>query len=161
LRHARTNGWSAWYGARAAGVDKWEGIGKVEQSVTKLDSSVDKFTTSAVQATKGLDTFGAGAGQVGNALAQFPAAPSGGGFGGGLFSSLFRPSLSPATLSAIAAAPGGLYADGAAFHRGNVIPFARGDVFSSPTFFPMSGGRTGVLAEAGEEAIMPLRRGAD
>jgi lambda family phage tail tape measure protein len=53
---------------------------------------------------------------------------------------------------------GGLFANGAAFAGGNVIPFARGGVVDRPTLFPMSAGRTGVMGEAGEEAIMPLRR---
>jgi phage-related minor tail protein len=54
---------------------------------------------------------------------------------------------------------GGLYASGAAFSGGNVIPFANGGIVSGPTMFPMSGGRTGLMGEAGEEAIIPLRRG--
>ena len=53
---------------------------------------------------------------------------------------------------------GGLFANGAAFAGGNVIPFARGGIVDRPTLFPMSAGRTGVMGEAGEEAIMPLRR---
>lgn len=52
------------------------------------------------------------------------------------------------------------FADGAAFGGGNVIPFARGGVVTHPTFFPMANGR-GLMAEAGPEAVMPLRRGAD
>lgn len=43
---------------------------------------------------------------------------------------------------------------------GGVQLFARGDVFGSPTAFGFSGG-IGVLGEAGPEAVMPLRRGAD
>ena len=43
----------------------------------------------------------------------------------------------------------------------NVIPFARGGVVGSPTLFPMAGGRTGLMGEAGPEAIMPLKRGKD
>lgn len=50
-------------------------------------------------------------------------------------------------------------ADGAVLSRGNVVPFANGGVVGSPTFFPMSGGRTGLMGEAGPEAIMPLKRG--
>lgn len=42
-----------------------------------------------------------------------------------------------------------------------VIRFAKGGVFDSPMTFPMAGGRTGMLGEAGPEAIMPLRRGPD
>lgn len=47
---------------------------------------------------------------------------------------------------------------GNAFHRGAMVPFARGGVVSSPTTFPMSAGRTGLMGEAGPEAIMPLKR---
>lgn len=50
-------------------------------------------------------------------------------------------------------------ADGNAFNAGRVVPFANGGVVGSPTMFPMAGGRTGVMGEAGPEAIMPLRRG--
>jgi hypothetical protein len=63
-------------------------------------------------------------------------------------------------------APSGSYvpkpnANGNAFSGGNVIPFASGGVVGSPTNFAMSGGRTGLMGEAGPEAIMPLKRGAD
>ncbi|MDH4415002.1 MAG: phage tail tape measure protein [Rhizobium sp.] len=43
---------------------------------------------------------------------------------------------------------------------GRVIPFAEGGVVSAPTYFPMAGG-TGLMGEAGAEAILPLKRGAD
>lgn len=49
-------------------------------------------------------------------------------------------------------------ARGNVFARGNVIPFARGGLVDSPTLFPMRGGRTGLMGEAGPEAIMPLTR---
>lgn len=52
------------------------------------------------------------------------------------------------------------FADGGTFTQGRVMPFARGGVVSSPTYFPMRGG-TGLMGEAGPEAIMPLTRGAD
>lgn len=52
------------------------------------------------------------------------------------------------------------FADGASFSQGRVTPFAKGGVVSSPTTFPMRGG-TGLMGEAGPEAIMPLARGAD
>ncbi|MEO1399543.1 MAG: phage tail tape measure protein [Pseudomonadota bacterium] len=41
-----------------------------------------------------------------------------------------------------------------------VVPFAKGGVVSSPTFFS-AGGTPAVMGEAGAEAIMPLARGAD
>ena len=49
---------------------------------------------------------------------------------------------------------------GGAFAQGKVMPFANGGVVSGPTYFPMRGG-TGLMGEAGAEAIMPLSRGAD
>ncbi len=52
------------------------------------------------------------------------------------------------------------FADGGAFTQGRVMPFAKGGVVSSPTSFPMRGG-TGLMGEAGPEAIMPLARGPD
>lgn len=56
-------------------------------------------------------------------------------------------------------AKGGAWAGGAQM-------FAKGGAFtnsvvSSPTAFGMSGGRTGIMGEAGPEAIMPLTRGPD
>ncbi len=50
-------------------------------------------------------------------------------------------------------------ANGGAFYGGNVIPFANGGVVGYPTNFGMSGGRRGLMGEAGPEAIMPLKRG--
>lgn len=57
---------------------------------------------------------------------------------------------------------GGLIAsaDGNAFADGRVLPFAKGGVIASPMLFPLRGG-TGLAGEAGAEAILPLRRGAD
>jgi hypothetical protein len=49
-------------------------------------------------------------------------------------------------------------ANGDAFLRGSVIPFARGGVVSRPTLFPMANGGIGKMGEAGPEAIMPLQR---
>ncbi|MHA7870582.1 MAG: phage tail tape measure protein [Salipiger thiooxidans] len=59
---------------------------------------------------------------------------------------------------------GGLLANarGNAFSTGSVVPFAKGGIFDSPTYFPMAGDRTGVLGEGlDDEAILPLRRGSD
>ncbi|MGV5374418.1 phage tail tape measure protein [Pseudomonas aeruginosa] len=56
----------------------------------------------------------------------------------------------------------GLFANGGAF-AGGVQMFATGGAFtnsvvSTPTAFGMSGGRLGVMGEAGPEAVMPLTR---
>jgi phage-related minor tail protein len=53
------------------------------------------------------------------------------------------------------------FAAGGAFSQGRVMPFAHGGVVSGPVAFPMRGGMTGLMGEAGPEAILPLGRGAD
>jgi phage-related minor tail protein len=70
--------------------------------------------------------------------------------------------LSPLT-GGIAGLVGGLlgFADGGVIAAGRVRPFAGGGVVSSPTYFPMAGGTTGLMGEAGAEAILPLTRGSD
>ena len=64
--------------------------------------------------------------------------------------------------SAVQSMLGGLlgFAKGGAFLGGRVTAFAQGGVVDRPTTFPMRGG-TGLMGEAGPEAIMPLARGAD
>lgn len=52
------------------------------------------------------------------------------------------------------------FAQGGAFSGGRVRAFAKGGVVGGPTTFPMRDG-TGLMGEAGPEAIMPLERGAD
>lgn len=52
------------------------------------------------------------------------------------------------------------FAQGGAFGAGRVRAFAKGGVVSGATTFPMRGG-TGLMGEAGPEAIMPLARGPD
>ena len=49
---------------------------------------------------------------------------------------------------------------GGSFAQGRVMPFAKGGVVAQPTSFAMRGG-SGLMGEAGPEAIMPLARGAD
>jgi len=54
------------------------------------------------------------------------------------------------------------FANGGAFQGGSQIQaFANGGVVGGPTMFPMNGGKTGLMGEAGPEAIMPLKRGAN
>jgi hypothetical protein len=57
---------------------------------------------------------------------------------------------------------GATQADGGAWQGGSQInAYANGGVVGGPTYFPMSGGKTGLMGEAGPEAIMPLKRGAN
>jgi lambda family phage tail tape measure protein len=51
-------------------------------------------------------------------------------------------------------------ARGNVFSQGLIQPFAQGGIVNSPVMFPLKGG-TGLMGEAGPEAIMPLARGRD
>jgi len=52
------------------------------------------------------------------------------------------------------------FGNGAGFAQGRVMPFASGGVVRGATLFPMRGA-TGLMGEAGPEAILPLARGRD
>lgn len=152
---------------------------QVDKSASAAAKALDKMATSSTDAAKGatkaasgLDDFGSDLSSFGKNLQSFMGSAQGGGsswfknlsglFGGsgGAFS--FMNSISPAATADIIGAGGGftgLFAKGGAFSGGNVIPFANGGIVDRATEFGMSGGRTGVMGEAGPEAIMPLRRG--
>lgn len=86
---------------------------------------------------------------------------SGGLFGkiGGIIGSIWGAGGSAAGNLIGSAADNIVYsASGNVFRNGNLIPFANGGVVSSPTMFPMTGNRTGLMGERGPEAIMPLKR---
>tara|TARA_R100001463_G_scaffold110199_2_gene164879 strand:+ start:67 stop:2286 length:2220 start_codon:yes stop_codon:yes gene_type:complete len=51
-------------------------------------------------------------------------------------------------------------AKGLVVGQNGIVPFAKGGIVDRPTIFPFSKG-IGLMGEAGEEAIMPLRRGRD
>lgn len=63
--------------------------------------------------------------------------------------------------SAISGAAGGLLGSLGGGGSAKVTPFADGGVVRSPSFFSMGGGNAGLMGEAGAEAILPLKRGAD
>jgi phage-related minor tail protein len=86
-----------------------------------------------------------------------PLANAAAGILGGInFRGLFGPSASTnvggVPFSAVTNANGNI------FSSGSVVPFARGGIVNGPTMFPIAGGRTGLMGEAGPEAIMPLAR---
>ena len=57
---------------------------------------------------------------------------------------------------------GAFQANGGAWSNGSQVKaYANGGVVGGPTTFPMAGGKTGLMGEAGPEAIMPLKRGAN
>jgi hypothetical protein len=101
-----------------------------------VDASFATLATSAVAAAAALE------------FAATAAASSGASSGGSGLIGLFADFASVA-------------ANGNIYDIGNVVPFAKGGipgVVDKPTMFAMSGGRTGLMGEAGPEAIMPLHR---
>jgi len=67
------------------------------------------------------------------------------------------PTTMPDSVSLVAA-------NGMAFGRNKIVPYAKGGIVNKPTFFQYASGgygNFGLMGEAGPEAIMPLRRGAN
>jgi hypothetical protein len=57
---------------------------------------------------------------------------------------------------------GAFQAEGGAWQGGSQIKaYANGGIVGGPTVFPMARGKIGLMGEAGPEAIMPLKRGAN
>ncbi|KAB0679944.1 phage tail tape measure protein [Aureimonas leprariae] len=68
-------------------------------------------------------------------------------------------SIAGGLIGQLANGVGSLFAGGAAASA-SVVPFAKGGVVASPSYFP-NGRQIGLMGEAGAEAILPLRRGPD
>jgi len=137
---------------------------KKQQATQKwLDTSLDGLITFA---TEGKDAFKGFAKAVILDLIKIQLQQQFTGLFGGLFGGLLGGAASPINTTAGVSLAGSagqvnvlMNANGNAFNGGSVVPFANGGVFDSPTAFPMRGGKTGVLGEAGPEAILPLTRG--
>ena len=104
------------------------------------ERAAERMTNLFMAATKGGDAFKQALGNIIQELARMAAmrafqSIAGSLFGGG--------SLAPTTSP-----------------RPPVRPFAKGGVVDGPTMFPMKGA-TGLMGEAGPEAIIPLKRGRD
>lgn len=97
--------------------------------------------------------FGASLGPVGGASSGLGAMAFGGGLASGAGWGGFAGALAMPKLMA----DGGMFSNG-------IRPFAMGGVVNSPTLFKFANGgamSTGVMGEAGPEAILPLSRGSD
>lgn len=126
---------------------------ETERASTKYRVSTARISSQISRSFETLITDGAKLGDVLGNLAT------------SISRTTFRAAVRPVT-DHIANGIGGVingllgFADGGAFSQGRVMPFARGGVVSGPVAFPMRGG-TGLMGEAGPEAIMPLARGMD
>ncbi|WP_244493409.1 phage tail tape measure protein [Aureimonas sp. N4] len=126
-----------------------------ERALTDLSARADRFGAALSTALKGA----VGGGRSLDGVLR--------GLGGRISAIALDAALKPLTqlagnafgqvLSGLAggasSAPGGGQA-------GGIVPFAKGGVVRAPSFFP-AGGQVGLMGEAGAEAIMPLKRGAD
>ena len=134
-----------------------------EELARSISATGDKF----VNAVRNAESFEDALRKIGIQLLELAAnAALGQGPLGGLFNDLIGVSaggltglIAGSSVSYPNYGPPG-FSDGAAFSGGRVIPFASGGVVNAPTTFPMRGG-TGLMGEAGPEAIMPLSRGKD
>lgn len=91
------------------------------------------------------------------------------GLGRSIATTAFRQAFQPVQQALATGVTGGVssliqsflpFAKGGAISQGRVMAFAKGGVVDGPTLFPMKGA-TGLMGEAGPEAIMPLTRGPD
>ena len=123
-----------------------------------LRNAFDRLVTGGMKASdvlKGLGrdllgrTFDAAAKPVHGALTEGLTSAMGGLFAGVLGGG-----------AAGVAAPVTAFAEGGVLSAGRARAFAAGGVVDGPTVFGMPGG-LGLMGEAGPEAILPLRRGAD
>ncbi|MDX6806565.1 phage tail tape measure protein [Terrihabitans rhizophilus] len=126
---------------------------KVERSLIELDRLSRGFGRSLTSALEGAAVRGQSLSTVLQGLGQR------------LVDLALRSAMKPLENS-IAGALGNIVGGVLPFAKGGVVggqvqPFATGGVVSTPTFFPMAGGRTGLMGEAGSEAILPLARGSD
>ena len=128
---------------------------KVESLKETANEMKDTFRDAFKGLITGAKSFGEAVGNVLNTIADklldsaFDALWGGAGGGGGLggfvgnlFGGLFG------------SAKGNVFSGGSA-----VTAFANGGIVNGPTLFPMNGSQTGLMGEAGPEAIMPLSRG--
>jgi hypothetical protein len=164
-------------GSGSAAGGEGPSTGEAAEIPADVSDSLTQFGGTAVSAATGVARLAASADIGGGALARLPAivsmfqsivaasSASSGSSGGGWLSaiaSLFGGGGGEVASSAAYAASDFLAsAKGNIFAGGNVVPFAKGgvpEVVSAPTFFPMKNGKTGLMGEAGPEAIMPLAR---
>ena len=151
------------------------GLGQTARMATEFEAELGRLRQSMVYTSREVGTLSAGIGgglrrafdglvldgvKLSDALKHVAR-----GMAETAFSVAMRP-VGQALAGAIAQGVNGLvsgalpFADGAAFSQGRLVPFAQGGVVTQPTHFPIRGA-TGLMGEAGPEAIMPLRRGAD
>ncbi len=132
-----------------------ERLGKLDRLAERFGRSLTSALTRSAASGRSLDGVLATLGtRLASVTARLAAAPLRAGL-----TSLFQNLAGDDSEGASGGEPTA-YARGGVFRGGRVTPFASGGVVAAPTYFPMASG-TGLMGEAGPEAIMPLARGAD
>ena len=157
-------------GAAAAVTQTAQGYASMAASTNMAALGISKIASSQTAATAALTSSAA---TVASAAATYKTAAVS---AGQLASSITQAAISQAAYSAAlvpiagaALAPVAALATGTSIAAANVVAsagmlasritaFKDGGVVNSPTLFPMSGNRTGLMGERGAEAIMPLKR---
>ncbi|MHC2103401.1 phage tail tape measure protein [Methylobacterium sp. CM6246] len=122
----------------------------LDQLAKNFGRSLDSALTRGAASGRSLDgVLGTIGSKLAGAAARAAAGPIRSGISG----------LVNAVLGAGAGSETG-FARGGVFRGGQVQPFVAGGVVAAPTYFPMANG-TGLMGEAGPEAILPLNRGPD
>lgn len=123
------------------------GVARLESSLSKgLSRAIDGVVLDGMKLSEALETVARSMIDAAYKAAVQPVTQHFGGMMAGGLASMFSGFS--------------FFEKGGSFSQGRVMPFATGGVVSGPVSFPMRGG-TGLMGEAGPEAIMPLSRGAD
>lgn len=170
-------------------MDDVDGIDVLDERILALERSLGGAATMAAAFEREVDRMGSSVSEAGREVGTLSRGISGGlrrSFDGLVFDGMkLTDAMKGVAQSMIGAAYsaavrpvtngiGGLLASGVegligavagfekggSFTQGRVMPFANGGIVNGPVTFPMRGG-TGLMGEAGPEAIMPLSRGAD
>lgn len=152
-----------------------DGLEEASIAAVEFSRQMDSLQSATAEASRGVDGLSRGLSRGlkgaldGIVMDGMSASSALKMVGQSMIDSVYNASVTPVTKhlggllsQGLAQATGGILAfgKGGAFAGGRVTPFAKGGVVSSPVAFPMRGG-TGLMGEAGPEAIMPLTRGPD
>ena len=128
-------------------------VDKMVDGITEGKFEFEKFADFVIKEILRIQIRAA----IASAVTGDDSGNSGGGIFSGIFGEIFKGIFSSGSTTTSTARPAGrLFAKGGAFMKG-VQAFAKGGVVNGATLFPFAKG-TGLMGEAGPEAIMPLTR---
>lgn len=122
----------------------------IEPLIRSIRNSLSESSSFGSSSSGGGGIFGSILGIAGTAVGAYFGGPGGAAVGGAAAQNFGN-----------SAGVDNYTAKGGMFRGGSLMKFQAGGIVGGPAMFPMSGGRTGLMGEAGPEAVMPLERGAD